>query len=145
MVHELTAVANELGGELVLGRPLQSNEDLLEAIRDGFPPKVMEQVMQSAALTLKELAESLDHSTRSLQRRCTAGRLAPFESDRVYRLARILALGEHFLGDHDKAVRWMKRPNRALGGIAPLAAMDTELGARTVENVLGRIAFGGVS
>ncbi|MDQ6707201.1 MAG: DUF2384 domain-containing protein [Acidobacteriota bacterium] len=128
-----------------MGRPLHSNEDLSEAIREGFPPEVLEQLMQSAALTLKELAESLNLSARSLQRRRAAGRLAPFESDRVYRLARILALGEHFLGDHDKAVRWMKRPNRALGGVAPLAAIDTELGARTVENVLGRIAFGGVS
>lgn len=145
MVQELVAVENELGGEAVLGRPLQSNADLLMAIRDGFPPKVVERLMESAGLTLKELAESLDLSVRSLQRRRVAGRLAPFESDRVYRLARILALGEYFLGDHDKAVRWMKRPNRALGGIAPLSTMDTELGARTVENILGRIAFGGVS
>ncbi|MGH9161620.1 MAG: antitoxin Xre/MbcA/ParS toxin-binding domain-containing protein [Vicinamibacteraceae bacterium] len=31
------------------------------------------------------------------------------------------------------------------GGLAPLAMIDTEPGARTVENVLGRIAHGGVS
>ena len=37
------------------------------------------------------------------------------------------------------------RVDRALGGKAPLAVIDTELGARAVENVLGRIAFGGVS
>jgi uncharacterized protein (DUF2384 family) len=42
-------------------------------------------------------------------------------------------------------VRWLKHPNRALGGIAPVTAIDTELGARQVENVLGRIAYGGVS
>jgi uncharacterized protein (DUF2384 family) len=29
--------------------------------------------------------------------------------------------------------------------VAPLAAIDTELGARQVENILGRIAYGGVS
>ncbi|MGH9345625.1 MAG: antitoxin Xre/MbcA/ParS toxin-binding domain-containing protein [Vicinamibacterales bacterium] len=39
----------------------------------------------------------------------------------------------------------LKRPNRALGGKAPLAVIDTGIGARAVENVLGRIAFGGVS
>ncbi len=32
-----------------------------------------------------------------------------------------------------------------LGGLAPVAMIDTELGARQVENVLGRIAYGGVS
>jgi hypothetical protein len=30
-------------------------------------------------------------------------------------------------------------------GVAPLAIIDTELGARQVENVLGRIGYGGVS
>jgi len=39
----------------------------------------------------------------------------------------------------------MKRPNVVLGGIPPLSLLDTELGARQVENVLGRIAYGGVS
>jgi len=73
------------------------------------------------------------------------GRLAPHESDRLYRLARIVALAGEFLGDHERAVRWLKRPNRALGGIAPIAAIDTEPGARQVENILGRIAYGGIS
>jgi putative toxin-antitoxin system antitoxin component (TIGR02293 family) len=50
-----------------------------------------------------------------------------------------------FIGDGPKATRWLRRPNRALGGSAPLALVDTELGARTVENILGRIAYGGVS
>jgi uncharacterized protein (DUF2384 family) len=29
--------------------------------------------------------------------------------------------------------------------VAPIAAIDTELGARQVENILGRIAYGGMS
>ena len=43
------------------------------------------------------------------------------------------------------ASRWLRRSNRALGGVAPLDAIDTELGARQVENLLGRIAYGGIS
>jgi putative toxin-antitoxin system antitoxin component (TIGR02293 family) len=101
--------------------------------------------MQASGLTLKELAESLDLSPRSLQRRRRSGRLARFESDRLYRLARIVALAHESLGSQELAARWLRRSNRALGGIAPIAAVDTELGARQVENVLGRIAFGGVS
>jgi len=101
--------------------------------------------MDSAGLTLKELAASLDLSARSLQRRRREGRLARYESDRLYRLARIVALAKHYLGDEAIATRWLKQPNRALGGQTPLASMDTELGARAVENVLGRVAYGGVS
>lgn len=145
MVNEVRAVVHELGGERTLGRALSSDRDLREAIRDGFPPGVLQEVMRASGLTLKEVASALDLSPRSLQRRRRSGRLARFESDRLYRLARILAIANEYLGDHERAMRWLKRPNRALGGIAPVAAMDTELGARQVENVLGRIAYGGIS
>jgi putative toxin-antitoxin system antitoxin component (TIGR02293 family) len=145
MVNELHAVVEELGGEPIFGRSLQNQTDLQAAIRDGFPKIVVDEVMQGTGLTLKELAASLDLSPRSLQRRRRQGRLARFESDRLYRLARIVALAKHYLGKNDVATRWLKRPNRALGGNAPLDYIDTELGARAVENVLGRIAYGGVS
>jgi putative toxin-antitoxin system antitoxin component (TIGR02293 family) len=145
MVNELRAVVRELGGRSVLGRNLASQRELCEAIREGFPPAVVEELMQASGLTLKELAESLDLSPRSLQRRRRSGRLARFESDRLYRLARIIALAHQSLGDRESAARWLKRSNRALGGAAPITAMDTELGARQVENVLGRIAYGGIS
>ena len=100
--------------------------------------------MRSADVSLKRLAEILDLSPRSLQRR-REGRLARHESDRLYRLARIVALAKHYLGAEATATRWLKRPNRALGGAAPLELIDKELGARSVENVLGRIAYGSVS
>jgi putative toxin-antitoxin system antitoxin component (TIGR02293 family) len=60
-------------------------------------------------------------------------------------LARIVAIANEYLGDHERATRWLKHPNRALGGVPPFAAIDTEPGARQVENVLGRIAYGGIS
>jgi putative toxin-antitoxin system antitoxin component (TIGR02293 family) len=145
MVNELQAVVDELGGRPILGRYLRTETDLQAAIREGFPQTVVAEVMDSAGLTLKELAASLDLSARSLQRRRREGRLARYESDRLYRLARIVALAKHYLGDEAIATRWLKQPNRALGGQTPLASMDTELGARAVENVLGRVAYGGVS
>lgn len=145
MANALQAVIGELGGKQALGQTLASENELREAIRKGFPPAVVEEVMRASGLTLKELAVALDLSPRSLQRRRRSGRLARYESDRLYRLARIVALANEFLGDHEKAIRWLKRPNRALGGIAPVAVLDTELGSRQVENILGRIAYGGIS
>jgi putative toxin-antitoxin system antitoxin component (TIGR02293 family) len=145
MVNELQAVVSELGGVRTLGRALSSEDDLRQAIRDGFPPAVVESLMENSGLTLKEVAGALDLSPRSLQRRRRTGRLAQFESDRLYRLARIMAIAGEYLGDAERARRWLKRPNRALGGLAPVAAVDTELGARQVENLLGRIAYGGIS
>ena len=134
----------ELGGKRALGRALSTDSDLRDAIREGFPHAVLEGLMRASGLTLKELAGALDLSPRSLQRR-RRGRLARFESDRLYRMARVLALARESLGDGARASRWLRRTNRALGGVAPLAAIDTELGARQVENLLGRIAYGGIS
>jgi len=145
MANELQAVVAALGGETAFGRILRTDYDLRAAIREGFPQKVVGSVMNSAGLTLKELSATLDLSPRSLQRRRQQGRLARFESDRLYRLARIVALARQSIGDEAAATRWLRRPNRALGGMVPLDLIDTELGARAVENALGRIAFGGVS
>ncbi|HTC47963.1 MAG TPA: antitoxin Xre/MbcA/ParS toxin-binding domain-containing protein [Candidatus Aquilonibacter sp.] len=145
MVNELQAVARELGGKRTLGRSFSNDSDMREAIRDGFPPAVVEELMRASGLTLKELAGSLDLSPRSLQRRRRSGKLARYESDRLYRLARLLAIASEYLGDQERAQRWFKRPNRALGGVSPVSAIDTEVGARQVENILGRIAYGGMS
>jgi putative toxin-antitoxin system antitoxin component (TIGR02293 family) len=81
--------------------------------------------MRASGLMLKELAAALDLSPGSLQRRRRSGRLARYESDRLYRLARIVALANEYLGDHVRAVRWLKHPSRALGGITPFATIDT--------------------
>jgi putative toxin-antitoxin system antitoxin component (TIGR02293 family) len=145
MVNELQAVVSELGGRRALGRVLTNDREMREAIREGFPPAVVHELMRASGLTLKELAAALDLSPRSLQRRRRSGKLARYESDRLYRLARIVAIANEYLGDHAQALHWLKHPNRALGGVAPITVVDTELGARQVENMLGRIAYGDIS
>jgi putative toxin-antitoxin system antitoxin component (TIGR02293 family) len=82
---------------------------------------------------------------RSLRRHKHEGRLAKYESDRLYRLARMLALAEHFIGNRKKAIAWLRRPNLVLGSVPPLRVLDTEPGALQVEQVLGRIGYGGIS
>ena len=145
MLNEVKAITDALGGRSVLGRSLRTEPDLRTAIRRGFPQPVVANLMAAAGLTLKELAATVDLSPRSLQRRQREGFLASYESDRLYRLARIIALARHFIGNKDSAMRWLKHSNAALGGSTPFEMLDTESGARSVENVLGRIAYGGIS
>jgi putative toxin-antitoxin system antitoxin component (TIGR02293 family) len=78
---------------------------------------------------------------RMLERR---NRMAPGDSDRVYRLASILALAEVAIGDRKKAQLWLRQTNEVLNQ-TPLRALETEIGVRRVEQILGRIAYGGVS
>ena len=146
MVGELNAVVRGLGGRAGVGRIVRNDNDLRAAIREGLPHAAVEELMQVANLSLREFAASLDLSVRSLQRRKRNGRLARYESDRIYRLARIVALAEHFLGDRKRADGLAQDyPTARLAVVPPLEAIDTELGARTVENVLGRIGYGGIS
>jgi putative toxin-antitoxin system antitoxin component (TIGR02293 family) len=44
--------------------------------------------------------------------------------------------------DESVAAEWLRAPNLALGDVAPLAMADTELGAREVDDLLGRIEYG---
>jgi len=115
------------------------------AIREGFPYQVVARFLTSLDLSRGELPPSLALSLRTLDRRLKEGRLDSGESDRLYRLARIVTLAEEYLGDHERAVQRLREPNRVLGGVTPLSLTDTELGSRQVEQVLGRIAYGGVS
>lgn len=63
-------------------------------------------------------------------------------TDRLTRVARVMARAEEALGDAEKARRWLRKPNRALQGRVPLDLARSEAGARTVEQALGRIEHG---
>jgi len=93
-------------------------------------------------IDLKSLAAVLGIPERTLARRKQQRRLRPDESDRLFRVARIVALADETLGGRERAARWLQRPNRALGNAIPLHHLDTELGARQVEDALGRISHG---
>jgi putative toxin-antitoxin system antitoxin component (TIGR02293 family) len=64
------------------------------------------------------------------------------ESDRAVRLVRIQTVAEEAFGDAGKAAQWLRRPLAAFSGEAPLEIAQTESGARVVETVLGKIAWG---
>jgi len=57
-------------------------------------------------------------------------------------LALLVALANETFGDPKKALTWLGRENRALDGQTPFSLADTDLGARSVETLLGRIGNG---
>jgi putative toxin-antitoxin system antitoxin component (TIGR02293 family) len=67
--------------------------------------------------------------------------LSPDESDKVMRLSRLLEHAKKVFGDVDKARAWLKHPQYGLGGAVPLDYAETEIGAREVDNLLGRIEY----
>lgn len=137
------AIAEILGGRKVLGRSIRSFAELAELIRVGLPAGSL--LALGARLELKNatLSEKLGIPQRTLTRRLSQhSRLTAAESDRTVRLARVYATAVDRIGNAGKAAQWLQTPNRALGGEAPLDQLDTDLGAKEVENILGRIAYG---
>ena len=139
-------VYEQLGGQETIGAKVRSESEMERLLREGLPASVLGNFRENWGFTVMELAGSLaiPRSTlmRMLERR---SRMAPGDSDRVYRLASILALAEIAIGDRKKAQLWLRQANQVLGNQTPLRALETEIGGRRVEQILGRIAYGGVS
>jgi putative toxin-antitoxin system antitoxin component (TIGR02293 family) len=93
----------------------------------------------SAIATIESLGLAKRTIARRLQERQA---LTSEESERVVRLARVLAQATNILGSVEKARRWLQKPNRALGGEVPIRMLDTDIGANAVLEELGRIDYG---
>lgn len=81
-------------------------------------------------------------SKATLHRRKLAGRLGAAESDRVVRFARLLGRAATVMESLENGRRWLMSPQVGLGGSVPLEYAETEVGAREVEDLLGRIEYG---
>ena len=116
--------------------------DLIRQIQKGLRFSELETLQNSIDMPFEQLAAKLCISRSTLQRRKAAGRLSPDESDKVMRLSRLLEHATKVFGDIEKARAWLKFPQRGLGGAVPLDYAETEVGAREVDNLLGRIDYG---
>ncbi|HEU5238511.1 MAG TPA: antitoxin Xre/MbcA/ParS toxin-binding domain-containing protein [Pyrinomonadaceae bacterium] len=116
--------------------------ELIRRIQKGLPFSDLKVLQDSIDMPFEQLAAKLSISRSTLQRRRTAGRLSPDESDKVIRYSRLLQQAADFFGDMEKARAWLKHPQFGLGGAVPLDYARTETGAREVENLLGRMKYG---
>jgi putative toxin-antitoxin system antitoxin component (TIGR02293 family) len=137
-----TTPVDLLGGERTLGRKVSTPMGMVEKLRRGLPYSSLAAVMEALDLTRQEASRALSLPLRTLDRRKKERRLQAVESDRLYRLAQVAARAVEVLGSPQHAALWLRHPNRALGGAVPLELLDTEVGAKQVGQILGRIEHG---
>ena len=137
-------VLDILGGPKAVGSPARNAAELAHAIQQGLSKASLLSVKHRAALTDRQLAAMLGISEKTLGRikEGDGRRLDAVSSDRLYRVARIFAMAEHVLESAEAAHKWLHHPQIGLGNQVPLDFLQTELGAREVENLLGRIEYG---
>ena len=140
--REVEEVVSVLGGTKVLGRQARAPEDLAERVREGLPFAALATVMEQYGISRDVLCDILHLSRRNFLRRKEQKRLAPDESDRLYRLARVLAHANRVFEDPDQSADWIHAPNASLGKQQPLTLLDTDIGVQQVDQVLGRIEHG---
>ena len=112
-------------------------------IAEGFPYSYVSQFQQMTQLPLERVLEWIRLPLRTLTRRKVEGRLAPDESERLFRSAYVFEQAVNlFEDDRSAAIHWLQTPQPALGGSEPLEFSRTDLGAREVEDLIGRLQHG---
>jgi len=136
------AVETLLGGRGVLRVAPRSSLDWVKMIRKGIPAAAVESLTRTLGVSQSELAATLGIPERTLARRKREGMLTSEESAKLVRLARVVGRAHEVFEDFDAALNWLKSPNAALAGAAPLTLLDTDIGAESVLDTLGRIEHG---
>jgi putative toxin-antitoxin system antitoxin component (TIGR02293 family) len=116
---------------------------LQRALLAGLPFERFAVFVRETGLTERAAAELVQITGSTLGRRKKEGRLSPGESERLYRVARIIDLAvELFDGNRPAALAWLDAPCLALGNYTPFQTTRTEVGAREVEHLIGRLEHG---
>jgi putative toxin-antitoxin system antitoxin component (TIGR02293 family) len=115
--------------------------DLAGAVSVGLPTAVFERLLELQVLDSADV--SLIMPMRSFRRRnATRSRLTTEESDRLVRVVRLTLAAADAFGDMERGKSWMRTPNPAMRGSRPVELVQTSVGTRVVEQILGRIIHG---
>jgi putative toxin-antitoxin system antitoxin component (TIGR02293 family) len=138
----MISAATILGGRRGLKGSPRTPLQWVEVIRRGIPSSSVDSMARTMRLTQAELATALGIPDRTLARRKRQGALSCEESAKIVRLARVVARAAEVFEGLDPSLDWLKSPNATLSGATPLSLLDTDIGAETVLDTLGRIEHG---
>ncbi|MCB1087368.1 MAG: DUF2384 domain-containing protein [Verrucomicrobiae bacterium] len=119
-----------------------TTSEVIESLKAGLPVQELDDLRRNLDLPMDKLVPMLGISKTTLHRRREAGKLDVAESDRVVRFARLLGLAASVMESIEAGRRWLSSSQVGLGGSTPLEYAEAEVGAREVENLLGRIEHG---
>jgi len=126
-----------------LGVVATNTPELIRKIESGLAFAALQRLDKHTGLGLSVLASIIGIPERTLARRKASGKLSPEESERLIRISGIFEQTmDLFENDLAGAIRWLTSPKKALDNQQPIQYARTELGAREVENLLGRLENG---
>ncbi len=127
----------------ILGLPKEPDTDVvIRAVGRGLESAAVSRLAEYMSVPEGDVLKAVDISRSTFGRRKKTKRLTAEESDRLYRLTRLLGRAVAVLGDEAEARQWIRTPKRALGNVSPLIMARTDAGVQEVEDLLGRIEYG---
>jgi putative toxin-antitoxin system antitoxin component (TIGR02293 family) len=140
--HKKAAFRPNLPGR-TLGLNAKSSGELIRQVERGFSFNALLDLESRSGVALSEIASIIDLPPRTLARRKSSGRLSSDESEKLLRISAVFEQAvDLFEGDRPGALKWLTTPKKALENETPLAYSRTELGAREVEDLIGRLEHG---
>lgn len=115
--------------------------ELHDAARAGLRVETAERVRERSGMRAETFYKVIPRTTLQSRKRA-GGRLTPEQSEKIMRIAWAYARAADVFGDRDRGERWMAHANSSLEGQAPAELLDTEPGARYVEELLGQLEHG---
>ena len=126
-----------------MGLNASNTHDLIHQLNHGFSFKTLLDFASNSGIAVSVITSIVGIPERTLARRKAATKLTTPESERLLRLSTVFDKAvELFEGDTAGAVKWLTAPKKALNNVSPLTYCRTELGAREVENLIGRLEHG---
>jgi putative toxin-antitoxin system antitoxin component (TIGR02293 family) len=111
-------------------------------IHAGLSFRAVQNLQKALDVPMEKVASVLGMSRATLHRRKIQGKIDKEESEKLVRYQRLLKKAEGVFGDAKAAREWLTNNQAGLGNAVPLEFAKTEIGAREVENLLGRIEYG---
>jgi putative toxin-antitoxin system antitoxin component (TIGR02293 family) len=137
-----------LGGKRAIGKQVERELDFDEEIRKGFQSLVFVRFKENTRFSNAVMSRVLGVSPRTIDRFHVVKvgeRIKPAVSDRLYRVAKVVALAEDVFGSLLEAIEWLSAGQIGLGNRRPIELLETDAGTREVEEELLRIEHGFVA
>ncbi|MBI4764411.1 MAG: DUF2384 domain-containing protein [Deltaproteobacteria bacterium] len=130
---------------LGLKEPIRSPYDLINLGGRGISKSAVARLARHLSIGLPEMAPLLSVTLRTIQRYSAEKVFSRAVSERVLRIALVVARGEKVFGGRERFNVWLKEPNAALKEKRPIELLGSDFGIDLILDELGRIEHGIVS
>ena len=127
----------------ILGVVAESSGELIRQVGRGFSFHALQALESHSGIPVAQIVRIMGIPSRTLARRKASGRLTADESEKLLRLSATFENAlELFEGNRRQALAWLSSPKKEFEEQTPLEYSRTEVGARQVEDLIGRLEHG---